>query len=146
VKDAHLQGKVTRALENSFEETACKLRLYLLTPALFEHEQGWIPDFICPATLKGERDGIQYELIAAALPRAIAVSGWDMVKRQPRLGRRLVPAGSVYFLKARSDTLTKEQFVQALLDSHWFKSIVSGEDERKMGFGVTLIGGFDYAD
>ncbi|MGC1378213.1 MAG: type III-B CRISPR module-associated protein Cmr3, partial [Anaerolineales bacterium] len=62
-------------------------RLILATPALFT--DGYLPKL----------EGMPAKVIAAAVPRGTAVSGWDYATKQQKASRRLAPAGSVYFLK-----------------------------------------------
>jgi len=62
------------------------LRVQLLTPGDFG---GWRPRW--PA-------GVAAPLLAVAMDRPQAVSGWDLQRQRPRAVRRLVPAGTVYYL------------------------------------------------
>ncbi len=59
-------------------------RLVMMTsPAWFN---GWLPPNLHP--------------LAAAVPSPLAVSGWDMARGGPKPNRFMVPAGTVYYLKA----------------------------------------------
>lgn len=71
------------------------LRVELLTPGDFG---GWRPRW---------PDGVEAPLLAVAMDRYPAVSGWDLQRRRPRAVRRLVPAGTVYYLGpyGRADAL-----------------------------------------
>lgn len=64
----------------------------LTTPGIFE--DGW-----SPRCLAGE-------LVAAAVPGEVAVSGWDLVRRGPKPTRFAASAGSVYFLERLPETLS----------------------------------------
>ncbi|ASV72884.1 CRISPR-associated RAMP Cmr3 [Thermogutta terrifontis] len=66
--------------------------LVLTTPGIFE--DGWYP-----RCLAGE-------LVAAAVPGEVAVSGWDLVRRGPKPTRFAASAGSVYFLERLPETLS----------------------------------------
>jgi CRISPR-associated protein Cmr3 len=109
------------------------VRLQLLTPAYFL--DGWKPRWLNEGAPKGV-EGLRLKLIAAALPRAVAHSGWDMSKpagtpaeKRAKPARFLVPAGSVYFFEAQGDARQL-----------WLKSISEGEREPNEGFGLVLVG------
>lgn len=67
------------------------LRVQLLTPGSFG---GWVPRW--PA-------GVGAPLLAVALDRHLAVSGWNLAAGKQRAVRRLVPAGTVYYLGPFND-------------------------------------------
>ena len=60
------------------------LLIVLTTPGLFG--SGWKPAALADA------------LVAAAVPKAIPVSGWDLARGGPKPARFAVPAGSVFFV------------------------------------------------
>ncbi len=101
-------------------------RLILLTPAYFK--QGYLPDFL------QKKYGV--EIVGAALSRHQVVSGWDYKKYRPKPTRKLVPAGSVYFLQINGDP-------QKLLDELWLQNISDGEQNRLDGFGLAILGSWD---
>lgn len=74
-----------------------KFRLILATPGIFA--QGWLP----PQVEKKENefrlqlDGFSARLAAAAIPRQIVISGWDIANWAPKPAERAVPAGAVYW-------------------------------------------------
>ena len=75
------------------------VRLYLASPADFGT---WLPDWLDRKTLQGTPPGckgLKLQLVAARVERWQALSGWDYEKRAPKQLRRLVPAGSVYYLR-----------------------------------------------
>lgn len=86
--------------------------LLLTTPALLQ--QRWRP-----AQLPG--------LVAAAVPGAVAVSGWDLARRGPKPTRFAAAAGSVYFLEGPVDGLPVE-------------SLSDHPDDRQAGWGCYLKG------
>lgn len=94
------------------------LSLTLLTPALFAN--GWRP---------AEIPGLK--LLAAALDRWQPHSGWDLAQWQPRAGRKLVPAGAVYWytLNGASDTD---------LAALWLTAQADHPQDRRDGFGLVL--------
>jgi CRISPR-associated protein Cmr3 len=65
--------------------------LLLTTPGLFQGR--WRP---------GCLDG---QLVAAAVPTPVAVSGWDLARGGPKPTRFAAPAGSVYFFDSLPDSL-----------------------------------------
>ncbi|HXH07489.1 MAG TPA: type III-B CRISPR module-associated Cmr3 family protein [Vicinamibacterales bacterium] len=75
-----------------------RFRLILATPGLFP--SGW-----CPLRLDdsdGPRlrfEGLEARLVAAAVPRAHVVSGWDLARDRPKPAQRVVPAGAVYWFE-----------------------------------------------
>ncbi|PZP50211.1 MAG: hypothetical protein DI596_15235, partial [Azospira oryzae] len=88
-----------------------RCRLVLTTPGLFPSTRsegetpraraGWLPTGARPEE-KREDGAIRFELagvagwiVAAAVPRAEVVSGWDLANWQPKPALRAAPAGSV---------------------------------------------------
>jgi CRISPR-associated protein Cmr3 len=114
-----------------------RFKLYLATPGLFR--RGWVPDCLQEQNGQyvGQIDSLRIRLVAAAVSKAVAVGGWDLVHNRPRLLRRAVPAGSVYFLEV--DGPLGEADVQRLLDAFHFQSLSSAEDGQA-GFGLALLG------
>lgn len=117
-----------------------RCRLMLLTPALFRN--GFIPtDFL------SENTSVTVTLAGAALTRAQTVSGWDYGLRSAKPTRRLVPAGSVYFLKLQGDTTQIEHWVKQLWmhcisdDTHDSSDTTrQPHQERLDGFGLAVVG------
>ncbi len=122
------------------------LRVFVVTPA--EFDQGWLPDGLGAAGaeyrgdlgLPGLRD---VTLRAAFVGRALGISGWDMAAGKPGAGgapkatRRLVPAGSVYFLEL-AEALTAEQ-ARGL----WLAAWGGSQDE---GYGRVVPGVWNPAE
>jgi CRISPR-associated protein Cmr3 len=89
---------------------AGRARLLLTTPGLFEH--GWLPTGISlvNGACRFELHGVRARLVAAAVPRAEVISGFDMANSLPKPALRAAPAGSVYWLEdldATPDALGK---------------------------------------
>lgn len=106
-------------------------RLLLLTPAFFEG--GFLP-----------KPNGDFEVKAIACNRYQTVSGWDFVLNEPKPSRRLVPAGSVFFLKLNGDDVQR----RAWINKTWFSCISevdseSGQDFAKDGFGLCVLGTWD---
>ncbi len=95
------------------------LTLTLLTPALFA--RGWRPP---------EIPGLQ--LIAAALDRWQPHSGWDLANWKPRAGRKLIPAGAVYWYHL--DGSVDERTLANL----WLSTLADHEQDGRDGFGLIL--------
>lgn len=92
------------------------LSLTVLTPALFA--QGWHPHEIPGLKLR-----------AAALDRWQPHSGWDLVQHKPRAGRKLVPAGAVYWYQ-----ITGEVDLASL----WLTALSDDTQDKRDGFGLVL--------
>jgi CRISPR-associated protein Cmr3 len=105
-------------------------RLILVTPAYFI--EGYLP-----AAFEKKYN---LEIQAVALPRYQTISGWDYAanegKGAPKETRRLVPTGSVYFIKFNDGTKI-ENFIKEI----WLNSICEKDSqEARDGFGVALLG------
>lgn len=98
-----------------------RFKLYFATPAYFE--RGWIPNDWAMFF-----DG-SVRLVAAALPRYVAVGGYDLAARAPKPSRRYVPAGSVYFFEASGPARLRGLPRPAVT-----------EDGAFMGLGQVLVG------
>jgi len=107
-------------------------RLLLTTPAIFA--QGYLPKWVCQNT-----PGLKVAIVAAAVPRYRAVSGWDAQKGTQKASRRMAPAGSVYFLSLEGD----EPAIQQFIDSVWMNTVSDDEQDRRDGFGLALLGVWD---
>jgi hypothetical protein len=80
------------------------------------------------------------EFVGAALNKPQFISGWKRHGKgmygEPRLIKRLVPAGSVYFFKA--DKWNDVQFETVYKKYHFGESL--SEEYPDAGFGICLIG------
>ncbi len=103
-------------------------RLILATPAYFEKD--YLPSRL-------EKD-FNIKIIAAALSRYQTISGWDYEKGTPKPTRRLVPAGSVYFLN-----LEGVADIEAFVNAVWLQAISDDDQSRLDGFGLALLGTWD---
>ncbi len=124
----------TRLLE-AFTRGSTGLRLVVVTPASFA--EGWLPDGLerQGGGIRGHLPGVEAELVlrAAAVPRPLHVSGWDMVAGAPKPVSRLVVPGTVYFLE-RTDG---ERFGQAEARSLWLAAVGLRTEE---GYGRVVPG------
>lgn len=105
-------------------------RLMLVTPAYFE--KSYLPEHL--------KQTYNLEIEAVALPRYQTISGWDYAIPNggaPKPTRRLVPAGSVYFVKFNDGA-----DIASFVDKFWLKHSICEENsqEARDGFGIALIG------
>ena len=110
------------------------IRLQLVTPGRFGN--GWCPAWVSQGTPPDCR-GLKLKLISAAVKRAVPISGFDMTKKGPdriRSTRFLAPAGSVYFFEVLEGDPRRL----------WLQSISDSEQDRLDGFGLVLMGGWQW--
>jgi len=107
-----------------------RARLLLLTPADFNTDGNDLP-FIPQSGMFGRA-----KTVAAAVGRPITVSGFDLAKGSPKPGRRLAPAGSVYFVD-----LGNVENIEAWVEEHWMKVLPEQpEQSQRDGYGLTAVG------
>jgi CRISPR-associated protein Cmr3 len=106
-------------------------RLLLLTAAYFE--KGYLPTWL-------DEFGVTVE--AVITERYQGVSGWDYDKNKPKPTRRLVPAGSVYFLKLPPEEQAQDKFIEDV----WFQTVSDDPQLRLDGFGLAILGSWDGID
>ncbi|GCD78004.1 type III-B CRISPR module-associated protein Cmr3 [Thermaurantimonas aggregans] len=99
------------------------LRVYLNTPAILEN--GY-----CPKAFLNSND---FELLTYAIGKPLFAGGFDMAKQAPKPMYKAVPAGSVYYLKAKNP----QQVFEHLYQNNPFNEI---EGFEKQGFGKFYIG------
>lgn len=117
---------------------ASRCRLMLTSPGVFA--DGWLPTGV---TKISERDyrfdlqGVKGRLVAAAVPRAEVVSGFDLAawsqrKGGPKPAQRVAPTGSVYWL----DDLdaTPEALRKLAERGLWTEEEYAGSTRRPEGF------------
>jgi CRISPR-associated protein Cmr3 len=109
-----------------------RARLVLLTPALFEH--GPLPAWSGGAWPLGK--GVNVSIRAAAIPRPEVVSGWDLAKGTAKPTRRLVPAGSVYFVELAGTPEALRQWCEET----WLACVSDDAQDRRDGFGLAVLG------
>jgi len=114
-------------------ESKC-FKLMLMTPAIFKN--GWLPEGIDSNTMQGRINGIEVKMISAFVGKPIGIGGYDFVKNRPKMMKKAVPAGSVYYFELQQGD------VDNLFKNLWLKSI--SDEKVQEGFGITLIGGFNY--
>lgn len=104
------------------ERRSSRLRVVLLTPALFDAGA-------LPRAIEGAR------VVAACVGRPISISGWNFETGKPKPTRRAAPAGSVYWVD-----LPVGVEPTAWTRSVWMKAISSDEQDRRDGFGLCVVG------
>ncbi len=109
-----------------------RFKILLITPAIFK--KGWLFDWIDEKTKEGSICGVNLRLVGACVGRPVSVGGFDLAKNLPKVMKRAVPAGSVYYFEL------KEGKVDSLFDNLWLNSI--SDEKSEEGFGIILIGGF----
>ena len=90
-------------------------------------EKGWLPSWLeaRDGRIVGDLPGVgPVALVAACVGRPVHVSGWDMAARRPKPTRRLVPAGSVYFL----EKVDGGAFTLSDAEAVWLRAVGEGSD------------------
>lgn len=101
-------------------------RVIFLTPAVLE--KGYLPR---GCSFHGARAE------AVALGRATTASGWDLEYHRPKPSRRLVPAGSVYFVRFPD---WSEAEIETWLQEVWMQNLSDTTQDRLDGFGLAAVG------
>ncbi len=108
-----------------------RIRMILATPAIFT--DGWLPGWLRGGNLPSAKASVK--LVGAIVDRWKPISGWSLERgrRGQKPGRRLVPAGSVFFfIKTNSEPLD--------LDTLWLRSVSDRVEDQREGFGLALWG------
>ncbi|GIX29858.1 MAG: CRISPR-associated protein Cmr3 [Porticoccaceae bacterium] len=105
---------------------AGRCRLILTSPGIFT--QGWRPTDEQGRFAYGE---VRAKLVAAAVPRAQVISGWDLARRRPKVARRTVPAGAVYWL---DDLQATPEALRRLVERGLWQEPCEDEHRRAEGF------------
>ena len=110
--------------------------VYQYQPGVWVHETARIDDgarLIAPAWIGDER----VRVVAAAVPRAQIVSGWDFAAGGPKASRRMAAAGSVYWVELPADL-----DAAAWLAKVWMKCIPNPKNpqDSRDGFGLCAVG------
>lgn len=110
-----------------------RFKIYLATPAIFEegaYPKKWFEEF-----------GLK--LLTASIGKPEAIGGFDIVARRPKVMRKAVPAGSVYYVQGEDNTkverairlLHQGSIYNLAPDKHKFRA-----EYQKQGFGLTYVG------
>jgi len=117
------QFAATEDLKNALC-TQERWRVVLLTPSIFD--DGAAPESLFGCAVLGHIVG-----------RPLNISGWDYELRGPKPSRRMVPAGSVYWIDVGH--LSVEEKSQ-MIEQHWMTSCASGAQDQRDGFGIIVFG------
>lgn len=117
-----------------------RARLVLTTPAFFQ--TGALPAWNGSA-LPGA-PGVAVRIKGACIPRAEVVSGWNLragngegkPRGRAKPTRRLVPAGSVYFVELDGTP----QAIERWCDAVWLQPVSDEIQARRDGFGLAALG------
>jgi CRISPR-associated protein Cmr3 len=120
--------------------------MVLATPAIFS--KGWMPGWLDSETLEGIlpslKDGKKFKLklISACTERWRPISGWsaEAKSRGPKVIRRMVPAGSVYFFEAEN-----AEAAGYLAENYWLESVCDIPQDCRDGFGLAVWGVWEEA-
>jgi len=136
--DVSLFGFPESRLGAVFDGGSTGVRLIAVTPLIFDRpdtDQGWLPTGFAEEArgFYGELPGLEgrFQLLAAFMPRPMAVSGWDMVGGHPKRGDRAVPPGAVFFLRRQNG----QPLTGAELRTLWLAALGCRTEE---GFGRVL--------
>ncbi|RLG38061.1 MAG: type III-B CRISPR module-associated protein Cmr3 [Candidatus Alkanophagales archaeon] len=102
-----------------------RLKLYLVTPAIFE--AGWKPDVRRIGKMLG---GAELELVSALPGKPVYLGGYDVARNKEKPLRRGVNAGAVYFFKVRGRV--EEEKVRLPLNV--------SDYESEAGLGAAFVG------
>lgn len=102
-------------------------KIYLATPAIFK--QGWRPETLL--------DNHGLELLTAALDRPIHIGGWDMDEKRPKPMLQCVPAGSVYYVKAKD--IDAANRIAHAIHGKSISDNLNQTDYQSQGFGIAYV-------
>lgn len=124
----------------TFDKNEKRFKIYLATPALFKN--GWYP--------KELFDKYELNLIAAAVGKPFPIGGFDIKARRPKPMLRAVPAGSVYYVEAKSTDFANKaaqkihelHTISAFDSKYHFEKTQDDKlpDSAQQGFGAVFIG------
>jgi CRISPR-associated protein Cmr3 len=108
-----------------------RIRMVLATPAIFEN--GWLPGWLKDGHLPGT--AVPVSLVGAVVGRWQPISGWNLERGRtgPKPVRRLVPAGSVYFLEVPKG-------IKLPIEDLWLAPVSDDDQDRRDGFGSAIWG------
>ncbi len=110
-----------------------RVRVVLLTPAIFA--EGWKPGREAGQLLFA-RAGVRARLVAAVVPRPETISGWDFATQRPKATRRMVSAGSVFWLDLSGTPKERLQWANDV----WMSNVSDDPQDRRDGFGLAAVG------
>jgi CRISPR-associated protein Cmr3 len=121
--------------KNVVPDGARRFKVLALTPLMFK--RGWLPDAVHDPDFRLKLGSdFSARLVSVALGRPETITGWDMAKNRPKLAKKCVPQGSIYYFDEC------EGDVGAFFD--WVMSGMKDSDDIG-GTESTLIEGFNVA-
>ena len=105
-------------------------KLYFSTPVIFHN--GILPKHFTDNT--GVLNGIELEIIAMFSGKPVYIGGFDMQKRQPKPMYKAMPAGTVFYCKAKSENIDETTIFEA------FQGKALSEENADQGFGIAYVG------
>ncbi len=117
-----------------------KCRLILATPGIFQ--KGWLPDGVKKEKEESgpvfhfELQGVRGKLVAACVPRAEVISGWNLAKGFPKEAQRAVPAGAVYWL---DELEARPEDLKRLAESGLWAEPCPHPQRRAEGFNLVWV-------
>jgi len=117
---------------------AGRCRLVLASPGIFP--DGWLPTGVeeDAGSFVFDLHGVRGRLVAACVPRAEIISGWDLAQERPKPARRAAPAGSVYWLdelEAREEDL-RRLVAEGLWSANWLDAQRRAEGFNRIGLAA----------
>jgi CRISPR-associated protein Cmr3 len=70
------------------------------------------------------------------VPRPETISGWDFETRRPKASRRLVSAGSVYWLELHGEPDARVGWAREV----WMQNVSDEDQDKRDGFGLAVVG------
>ena len=131
VEQPHIMKRGSEEIRSRVERSK-RFKLYLATHAIFEN--GWLPS--CCTKRDGswiaEFDGLELRLLFAGIGKPLHIGGWDVHRNVPKLMRRAVPAGSVFYFEILKGDVEKvmRNFDYVNISDHY----------PEQGFGLAFVG------
>lgn len=117
--------ELAQRLEQKRQNGKIRFKIYFAAPTI--GNQGWQIE-------KMGSSGIPCKLITASIGKYMNVGGWDLAKKEPKTMYRAVPAGSVYYYEAESQSTAAKE----IIDAFHYQNL---SDQRSVeGFGLALVG------
>lgn len=124
----------------SYKPSGDRFSMVMATPGIFP--KGWLPPGIVEVNdaFVWNVNGLKAKLVCASLPRGEVISGWDLVKKRPKLALRVIPSGSVYWFERLEGDIGE---LQAILDEGLWPLIDNSDRDaarRAEGFNNVWFG------
>jgi CRISPR-associated protein Cmr3 len=108
-------------INNNDDDDNVIVKMYLASPAVFK--KGWKPEL-----------NNDLKIVAAVIGNPIHIGGWDMKNRRPKKMVQAVPAGSVYYIKGKTEYINK-----FIAEYHGKKLPQIEENYHKQGYGLVYF-------